>query len=221
MNVLLFGATGMLGQAAMRELLADSEVQSVLAITRSPIGQSHAKLRELVVPDLFEVERYASELAGYDACLFCLGVSSAGMNETNFRHITYDLTLAIAREIAARSPNLTFVYVSGTGTDSSGRGRAMWSRVKGETENALLALPLRAAYMFRPGFIQPLHGVKSRTPLYSAAYSVLGPLYPVLHALFPKFVTDSERVARAMLIACKRGAPKQVLESPDIDALAS
>jgi uncharacterized protein YbjT (DUF2867 family) len=225
MNILLFGSTGMLGQAALRECLADPEVRSVLAITRTPrtprtpTSQSHAKLRELVVPDLFDVQRYADDLAGQDACIFCLGVSAAGMSEANYRHITYDLTLAIAREIVKRSPNLTFVYVSGTGTDS--RGRSMWARVKGETESALLALPLRAAYMFRPGYIQPLHGVKSRTPLYSTFYAVLSPLYPVLRTLLPKYVTDSERVARGMLIACKRGAPKQVLESSDIDALAS
>jgi uncharacterized protein YbjT (DUF2867 family) len=221
MNILLFGATGMLGQAALRECLADSEVRNILAITRTPTGQSHAKLRERIVPDLFDVQSYASDLAGQDACMFCLGVSAAGMSEAQYRRITYDLTLAIAREIVARSPKLTFVYVSGTGTDSSGRGRSMWARVKGETENALLALPLRAAYMFRPGYIQPLHGVKSRTPLYSTFYAVLGPLYPALRKLLPKYVTDSERVARGMLIACKRGAPKQVLESQDIDALTS
>jgi len=221
MNIILFGATGMLGQAALRECLLDPEVHRVVAITRTSLGESDPKLREVVVSDLFDVSRYAGDLANRDACLFCLGISSAGMREADYRHITYDLTLAVARELATRNPNLTFVYVSGSGTDSSAQGRSMWARVKGETENALLALPLRAAYMFRPAYIHAMNGETSRTPLYSVAMLAIKPLYPALKRLFPKYVTDTERLARAMLIACKHGAPKQLLESPDINALAS
>lgn len=211
----------MLGQAALRECLLDPEVRRVLAVTRTSLGKSDPKLRELVVPDLFDIARYAADLANQDACLFCLGISSAGMSEANYRHITYDLTLSVARELAARNPNLTFVYVSGARTDSSARGRSMWARVKGETENALLALALRAAYMFRPGYIHAMNGETSRTPLYSTLMVVIRPLYPALQRLLPKYVTDTERLARAMLIACKCGAPAHVLESPDINQLAS
>lgn len=221
MNVLLFGATGMLGQAALRECLLDADVHKVTAITRTSLGKADPKLREVVVPDLFDVSRYAEALDDIDACLFCLGVSSAGKSEADYRHVTYDLTLAVGRELAARSPRATFVYITGAGTDSTANGRTMWARVKGETENALLALPLRAAYMFRPGYIHAMNGETSRTPFYSVAMLAFRPLYPVLKAVFPKWVTDTERLSRALVIAGKRGAPKQVLEVPDINALAS
>jgi uncharacterized protein YbjT (DUF2867 family) len=219
MNVLLFGASGMVGQGVVRECLLDPEVTAVLSIVRSSTGQQHPKLREIVHKDFFDFSSIESELAGFDACFSCLGVSSAGMSEQNYRRITYDITLAAAQTLVKLNPNMTFIFVSGAGTDSSERGRMMWARVKGQTENALLRLPFKAAYMFRPGVIVPLHGIKSRTMLYRVPYAVLGPLLPLLKRLFPKYVTTTEKLGRAMLIAAKRGAPKPVLESADINKL--
>jgi len=152
--------------------------------------------------------------------VFCLGVSAAGLDEAQYHHITYDLTMAAAEVLARRNPGMTFVYVSGGGTDSSESGRSMWARVKGKTENALLKMPFKASYMFRPAYIQPLHGVTSRTRWYQIIYAVFGPLYPILRVLLPKYVTTSEQVARAMLTAVKRGADRPVLENDDINRLA-
>ena len=219
MRVILFGASGMVGQGVLRECLLDPEVTAVLSIVRSPTGQQHTKLREIVHKDFFDFTSLESELSGFDACFFCLGVSSAGMSEENYRRVTYDITLAAAITLAKLNPTMTFVYVSGAGTDSSERGRAMWARVKGQTENALLRLPFKAAYMFRPGVIVPLHGIKSRTMIYRVPYAVLGPILPLLKRLFPKYVTTTEKLGRAMLSAAKRGAPKAILESADINQL--
>jgi len=219
MNVLLFGASGMVGQGVLRECLLDPEVTAVLSIVRSSTGQRHPKLREIVHQDFFDFSSIESELAGFDSCFFCLGVSSAGMSEQDYRRITFDITLAAAQTLVKLNPNMTFIYVSGAGTDSSEHGRMMWARVKGQTENALLRLPFKAAYMFRPGVIVPLHGIKSRTMLYRVPYAILGPLLPLLNRLFPKYVTTTEKLGRAMLIAAKRGAPKPVLESADINNL--
>ena len=219
MKVLLFGATGMVGQGVLRECLIDPDVTSVVAVGRAATGQTHPKLREIVHADLSDVSSLAGEMAGADACFFCLGVSSAGMTEEAYTRLTYDLTLAVAETLAKTSPGMTFVYVSGEGTDSTERGRSMWARVKGRTENALLRLPFKAAYMFRPGLIQPLHGIKSKTGLYRAVYAVTGPLLPLLKAVAPKHVTTTEQVGRAMLGVAKHGADKRVLETPDINAI--
>ena len=219
MRVILFGASGMVGQGVLRECLLDPEVTAVLSIVRSSTGQQHAKLREIVHKDFLDFSSIETELSGFDACFFCLGVSSAGMSEENYRRVTYDITLAAAQTLVKLNPNMTFVFISGAGTDSSERGRTMWARVKGQTENALLRLPFKAAYMFRPGVIVPLHGIKSRTMLYRVPYAVLGPILPLLKRLFPKYVTTTEKLGRAMLIAAKRGAPKPVLESSDINEL--
>ncbi len=219
MNVILFGATGMVGQGVLRECLLDPEVQRVLSIVRTPSGQQHPKLREFVHTDFFNYSDIESELKGYDACFFTLGVSSAGMDEAKYRHLTYDLTLAAATTLARLNPQMTFVYVSGAGTDSSERGRTMWARVKGKTENDLLKLPFRAAYMFRPGFIQPLHGIRSKTRLYQALYTALGPLLPLIKSAFPKSITTTEQIGRAMLQVAKHGYPKPILEVKDIIAV--
>jgi uncharacterized protein YbjT (DUF2867 family) len=219
MKILLFGATGMVGQGVLRECLIDPDVTSVVAVGRAATGQAHPKLREIVHADLSDVSSLAGELAGADACFFCLGVSSAGMTEEAYTRLTYDLTLAVAETLAKASPGMTFVYVSGEGTDSTERGRSMWARVKGRTENALLRLPFKAAYMFRPGLIQPMHGIKSKTGLYRAVYAVTGPLLPLLKAVAPKHVTTTEQVGRAMLGVAKHGADKRVLETPDINAI--
>jgi uncharacterized protein YbjT (DUF2867 family) len=218
-KVTLFGATGMIGQGVLRECLLAADVENVLAIGRSPVGQRHDKLRELVHRDFMDFSAIDGELAGYDTCFFCLGASSAGMSEPAYRRVTYEFTLSAARALAQRNPGMTFVYVSGQGTDNSGQGRWMWARVKGETENALLALPLQA-YMFRPGFIQPLHGVRSRTRLYRLAYLVAAPLLPLVRRRWPSRVTTTEQVGLAMLHVARQGAPKRVLETADINALS-
>jgi len=219
MKVVLFGATGMIGQGVLRECLLDAEVTRVLAVVRSATGQRDPKLRELVHADMADLSGIAGELSGYDACFFCLGVSSAGMSEESYTRVTYDLTLAAAEILVKQSPGMTFIYVSGQSTDSSERGRSMWARVKGKTENALLRLPFKAAYMFRPGFIQPLHGIRSKTALYQALYTVLGPLGGLFKAIAPGSVTTTEQIGLAMLRVAKHGAGKRVLETPDINAL--
>ncbi len=219
MNILLFGASGMVGQGVLRECLLDPDVERVLSIVRAPTGQSNPKLRELVHKDFFDFAAIESELPGYDACFFCLGVSSAGMKEADYRHVTYDITMAAARLLARLNLAMTFIYVSGLGTDSSERGRTMWARVKGKTENDLLRLAFKAAYMFRPGGIVPLHGVRSKTGFVQATYAVLGPLLPLLYRVFPQYVTTTEQMGRAMLKVAKRGTPKSILETADINAI--
>ncbi|MEV0231642.1 epimerase [Nonomuraea sp. NPDC050786] len=217
MKVILFGATGMIGRGVLRECLLDDRVTAVLTVGRAPTGLAHDKLREIRHDDLLDLGAIEGELSGYDACFFCLGVSSAGMREADYRRITYDFTLSVGRTLARLNPGSTFVYVSGVGTDA--QGRSMWARVKGATENALLALPLEA-YMFRPGYIQPMHGVTSRTRLYRVAYVVVRPLYPILRRMFPSAVTTTERIGRAMIAVAEHGAPSRVLDPSGINALA-
>jgi uncharacterized protein YbjT (DUF2867 family) len=217
-DVLLFGATGMVGQGVLRECLLDPDVRRVVTVGRAATGESHPKLTEIVTRDLFDLTAYAEALTGFDACYFCLGTSAARMTEEAYANITYDLTLSVATLLAARNPRMTFIYVSGQGTDSSEHGRMMWARVKGRTENALLRLPFRAAYMFRPGFIQPMHGIRSKTKLYNIAYVFLRPFFPLLRRL-PRLATTTEQLGKAMLVATKVGAPKAVLESVDINQL--
>jgi uncharacterized protein YbjT (DUF2867 family) len=219
MKVIVFGATGMLGQGVVIECLADPEVETVLVIGRSSCGVTDPKLRERVHPDLFDYSAIAPELQGYDACLFCLGVSSAGMSEADYHRVTYELTLAAAQALLKANPAMTFLYISGASTDSTEKGRSMWARVKGKTENALLKLGFKGAYMFRPAYIQPMKGLKSRTASYRVLYAIFGPLYPLLK-LFPGFVTNTEKVGRAMLRVAKQGFSKPVLESSDINAVA-
>src|SRR5258706_1338923 len=199
MNVILFGPTGMVGQGVLRECLFDPGVERALSVARNSIGKQHPKLRECLQADLFDLSPIEKQLQGYDACFFCLGVSSVGMTEEAYRHVTYDLTLSVAQTLARANPNMTFIYVSGAGTDSTERGRSMWARVKGATENALLGLPFKAACMFRPALIQPLHGVRSKTALYRAFYAAMRPLLPWLYARFPRYVTTTEQLGRAMI----------------------
>ncbi|MGD0869817.1 MAG: NAD-dependent epimerase/dehydratase family protein [Bryobacteraceae bacterium] len=219
MHAILFGATGMVGQGVLRECLLDPDVRSVLSIGRSATGQQHEKLRELVHQDLLDYSAIESRLWGFDACFFCLGVTSAGMSEENYRKVTYDITMAAAETLVKLNPGMTFIYVSGMGTDSTGRGRTMWARVKGQTENALLRLPFKAVFLFRPGFIVPQHGVRSKTGLYQAFYTVLGPLLPWLLRMAPKYGTSTEQVGRAMLQLAKHGASKAVFENADINGV--
>ena len=220
MKVLIFGASGMVGQGVLRECLLAPDVISVVTVGRSASGQQHPKLRELVHPDLLNYSAIEAELSGFDACFFCLGVSSAGLSEADYTRISYGYTLAAAETLARLNPQMTFTYVSGAGTDSTEQGRSMWARVKGKTENALLRLPFKGAYMFRPGMIQPLHGIRSKTASYQMLYTLLGPLLPLLRRLFPRQITTTEQVGRAMLVVARRGAAKHILESPDIIAAA-
>lgn len=221
MRVILFGATGMVGQGVLRECLADQQVDSVLVVGRSTSGVDHPKVREIVHPDLFDYSGLEDELTGFDACFFCLGVSAAGMSEEAYSRISVDLTLAAARTLSRLNPEMTFIYVSGTGTDSTEEGRVMWARVKGKAENQLLQLPFKAAYMFRPGFIQPLHGIRSRTRAYRVLYSIAGPLFPVFAAIAPKSVTTTERVGLAMIRVAQEGYSRTLLENSDINSLAA
>jgi uncharacterized protein YbjT (DUF2867 family) len=221
MKVILFGATGMVGQGVLRECLLAGDVDSVLAIGRTGTGQQHAKLQEMVRSDLFDLSPMEGRLLGFDACFFCLGVSAAGMSEQDYRRITYQLTMSVARALVKLNPTMTFIYVSGAGTDSSERSRMMWARVKGKTENDLLKISFRAAYMFRPGYIQPQHGIRTKTKWYGALYAVMGPLYPIWKRLLPKYVTTTECVGRAMLNVVRHGAPKRFLENQDINGLCS
>ena len=220
MKVVLFGATGMVGQGALRESLLDPEVTEVLAVGRRGTGQTHPKLHELLQSDLFNTSSLESQWQGFDACFFCLGVSSAGMKESDYRHVTFDLTLGVATVLARLNPKLTFIYVSGAGTDSTEQGRSMWARVKGATENALLRLPFRAV-MFRPGAIVPLHGIQSRTALYRLAYTLSRPLWRPLQRAFPNSICTTEQIGRAMLRVARSGASKPVLEARDIIALSA
>ena len=220
MNVILFGATGMIGQGVLRECLLDPRVQNVTVIGRNKTGQQHPKLREIVHKDLWNYPSLEDQLKGLDACFFCLGVASAGMKEDAYRRITRDIPAAAAETLARLNPGMVFVFVSGRGTDNTGKSPLMWARIKGEAENAVLAQPFKAAYMFRPGIIQPLHGIQSRTRLYRIFYILAAPLFPVINALFPKSVTTTERIGQAMINAVVRGAPMVFLENADINKLA-
>jgi uncharacterized protein YbjT (DUF2867 family) len=215
-NALIFGATGMIGQGVLRECLLDPGIARVVTVVRRPTGQSNSKLTELVRPDLATLAPLERQLTGFDACFFCLGVSALGMTEEQYTRVNYDLTIGVAKTLLRTSPNATFIYVSGAGTDSSERGRTMWARVKGRTENTLLSMPFRAAYMFRPGAVIPLHGIRSATRWYNVMYAITKPVYPILRRLAPTMVTTTEELARAMLAVARNGYSTHVLEMADI-----
>jgi uncharacterized protein YbjT (DUF2867 family) len=219
MKVLIFGATGMVGQGVLRECLRDPEVELALTVGRRVTGARNAKIREIVHGNLADYAGIAGELAGFDACFFCLGVSSSGMTEAEYEAVTYGLTLAAAETLSRVHPGMTFIYVSGAGTDSSEKGRVMWARVKGRTENALLRLPLKA-YMFRPGLIEPLDGIQSKTPAYRILYKLGGPLLPLLRWVLPNQVVTTRQLGRAMLAVAQRGYEKRILEARDIRAVS-
>lgn len=221
MKVILFGASGVVGQGAVRECLRDPEIDAVLAIGRSPSGQRHVKLRELLQQDVTDLSLVEHELARYDACLFCLGVSAVGLSEEEYRRTTYDLTVKVAQTLERLNPRMTFVYVSSGGTDPTEKGYSMWARVKGATENALLAMPFQRAYMLRPGFVRPLHGAAIKTRWSRVLHTLVGPLYPALKRLLPSHVTTTEELGQAMLGLLKRGFRERVLENRDIAAVAA
>jgi uncharacterized protein YbjT (DUF2867 family) len=221
MNVVIFGATGMVGAGVLLECFADPRVTSVLAITRSPTGRTHSKLHEVVHQDFLNFESLRADFASCDACFFCLGITSLGLSEAAYTRVTYDIAMAAAREMVAANPLMTFCFVSGVGTDSTERGRTMWARVKGRTENALLALGFKAAYMFRPGYIQPIGDVQSKTGWVQTAYDIARPLYPLINRLLPNNSTTTSNLGRAMIQVAAAGYSKRVLYSADFNILAT
>ncbi len=216
MKVLLFGATGMVGQGALRACLAAADVELVQTIGRAPTGQQHPKLRERVHADMWQYHAIAAELAEFDACYFCIGVSSSGMSHDKYTHLTYDMTLAAAEALARVNPQMVFVYVSAAGADSKEQSRIMWERVRGRTENALFKLPFRAVYVLRPGMIEPQDGIKSRTAAYRLFYSLTKPLLPLLRAALPNHVLSTRQMGQAMLAMTRSGSRSRVLEMADI-----
>ena len=221
MIALVFGATGMIGQAVLRECLRDPGVSRVVAVGRRATGVNHPKLVDIVESDIAQLAAHEAELRDVDACLFCLGMTSLGLNEAEYSRLTYDLTLAVARQLVRINLHMTFIYISGAGTDSTERGRLMWARVKGRTENALLAAGFHSAYMFRPGAVIPLHGIRSRTSWYNAVYALVRPLAAPLTRIAPRLVTTSDRLARAMLVVAREGYSSPILESSDINRIGA
>jgi uncharacterized protein YbjT (DUF2867 family) len=219
-KVILFGATGMVGAGVLHECLRDGRVNEVVAVLRTPSGKSHPKLREVVRTSFLDYGDAREVFRGADACFFCLGVTAVGKTEEEYYRLTFDITLAAARTMAEVNPGSTFCYVSGQGTDSSEKGRVMWARVKGKTENAILQLPLEA-YMLRPGYIQPLGGIKSKTRVYRLFYELMAPVYPVLKRLTPNLVTTNETVGRAMIALAAKGYSSSILEVRDINRVGA
>ena len=215
-KTILFGATGMVGEGVLHKALKHADVESVLVICRKSCNVKHQKLTELLHYDFFDYSTIEEQLKGFDACFFCLGVSSVGMNEKDYSRITYDLTMRAARTLSELNPGMTFCYVSGTGTDSTEQGRSMWARVKGKTENHLTKLPFKAVYLFRPGYIKPIKGQRNA----HAISKVAGLLYPVWEILFHKYVCTLEELSLAMIRAASQGHAKQILENKDIAQLA-
>ena len=219
MRVVLFGATGMVGRAVLRECLLDARVESVLVVGRSALPIDDPRVTQIVHDDFLDLGSLAPHFAERDACFFCLGVSASGMSEPAYRRVTYFITMAAARELAGQNPDMRFLYISGAGTDSTERGRLMWARVKGETENAVLSLPFHG-YALRPGYIQPMHGIRSRNRLYRNMYRLTGGLYPLLTRLARKYVITSDELARAMITIAADGAAARILDNAALLRLA-
>ena len=219
MKVILFGGTGMVGQGVLRECIADSAVEQVMLVVRKPTDVSSPKVVELVHEDFFNWSDVEDQFAGFDTCFFCLGVSALGMAEADYRRTTYDLTLGVAGMLARVGSLKTFIYVSGQGTNAN--GRQMWARVKGATENALIEMPFAQVFCFRPGYIQPLRGIRSKVGWYNGIYMALSWTYPLLRRVAAGFVTSTEEVARAMIAVARKGYPKRILENADIHAAAA
>jgi len=215
-KVIITGTTGMVGEGVLQEALNSTEVEKVLVINRKPCGVSHPKLKEIIHKDFLDLSPIASQLTGYNACFFCLGVSSVGMKEPEYTHMTYDLTLHMAGILAKQNPDMTFIYVSGSGTDGTEKGSLMWARVKGKTENDLMKLPFKKVYAFRPGFMKASEGAKNTPKI----YQYLEWIYPVMKVLTPGMASTLADVGQAMIKAVTLGYEKSVLEVKDINALA-
>jgi len=214
-KTIITGVTGMVGEGVLHECLLHPEVESVLVINRKSCGVKHEKLKEIIHKDFFDLSSIENQLSGYNACYFCAGVSSVGKKEEEYKRITYDLTINFADTLVKLNPDMTFCYVSGVGTDSTEKGRSMWARVKGKTENDLLKLGFKDAYMFRPGYIQPTKGLKNSYKI----YKIFAPFYPVLKTLFPKYVVSLEEIGQAMINVTLDGSEKKILECKDISHL--
>ena len=210
------GATGMVGEGVLHECLQHPDVESILLLSRKTYGLTHPKVKEILHDNFFDLSSIEDQLTGYNACFFCLGVSSVGMKEPAYTHLTYDLTYHVAKKLSQFNNDMVFCYVSGSGTDSSEKGKMMWARVKGKTENQLLLLPFKAAYMFRPGYIQPTKGLRNTNKL----YHIFSWLYPLWKLLFPNYVSTLKQVGLAMIHAVTFGYNKSVLEVKDINDLA-
>lgn len=222
MNVLIIGASGMVGSGALRECLAARDVESVRSIGRAALDIQHAKLDQLIRPDFAADPATLSDedLRNVDACFFCLGVTSAGLTEEQYTKMTYTLTLSIAQRLCQLNPGATFVYVSGAGADSSEASSTMWARVRGKSENALLRLPFNRVHVLRPAVIQPLHGAQSKTTSYRIFYRLTGPLLTLLRYAMPEKVLSTEVIGQAMLAIARSGAAERVLESAQIYRLS-
>lgn len=216
MKVILTGATGMVGEGVLHECLQHPKIEAVLVVNRKPCGLSHPKLKEILHSDFFDLSSIEPQLTGYDACFFCLGVSSVGMNEADYTRMTYTLTMHFAETVSRQNPNMVFGYISGASTDSTEQGRLMWARVKGKTENDLMKLPFKRVYAFRPGYLHPTPGLKNTL----SYYKYFSWLYPALRALFPNSASTLKEMGLAMIHAGLYGYDKQVLEVKDIVALA-
>ena len=220
MRVVIFGATGMVGRGVLLECLDDPRVQDVLVVGRRKCGERHEKLREELIEDFFDYWAIRSSFADIDACFFCLGVSSVGQDEESYTRLTHDLTVSVAEALLGAAPGITFIYLSGAGADSTEKGALMWARVRGRLENTLLAMPFKAAYVFRPAYIQPMRGISSRYSSYRMVHAAIRWLFPLLRRLFPGAVTSTEAIARAMISMVESGRRNQILESTDINAAA-
>jgi len=221
MKVIVTGATGMVGKGVLLECLDHKDITSVLSISRRSAGLSHPKLKELIHKDFSEFDSVSEQLKGYDACYACMGVSSAGMKEDQYTRLTYDFTLALAKELVGINPDMTFIYVSGQGTDSTEKGKSMWARVKGKTENDLLKLGFKQAFVFRPGAIIPVRGVKPSSKLYSVLIIGLKWLLHLIKWIAPKMVVDTSQIGSAMINITNKGYDKKVINPEDIQVLAS
>ena len=221
LKAIITGTTGMVGRGVLLECLDDHSVSEVLVINRQPLGLQHSKLKEIVHKDFYDLSSIEDKLGGYDCCFFCLGVSAVGMKEADYRRVTYDLTIHFATTLSRLNQGMTFCYVTGQGTDSTGQGKVMWARVKGQTENAVMALPFKDAYMFRPGYIHPMRNIRSRTRLYNAVYLIAKPLYPLFKKLAPDTITTTEAVGKAMIRIAQSGYPKKFIGPKDINEIAA
>jgi len=219
MRIVIFGSSGMVGQAALRECLRDPEVGQVVSVVRAPGGNVHEKLHEIVHNNFLDFTPIESALAGLDGCLYCLGVTSAGISEENYARITHEFTIAAASTLLKLNPRMSFVFVSGAGADSTERGSTMWARVKGKTENALLAMPFRSIHVFRPAMIQPLDGIKSKTASYRILYGLVAPFLSAARHFWPNYISTTQELGKALLAAAKRGTGKRIVEAGQIREL--
>jgi uncharacterized protein YbjT (DUF2867 family) len=220
MKAVVFGASGMVGQAVLRECIMDMSVDSVVAVTRSPLSLINPKFTNIVHADFLNFAALAKQLKGADVCFYCLGVASAGLSEADYTKITCEYTLAAAKTLLKINPKISFVFISGMGADSSEKGRVMWARVKGKTENELMKLKFNRLVVIRPAFIEPKDGIQSRTRLYRWLYILFWPIMPVIKLLAPKSVITTRALGKLMICLARTGSPKPVLESRDLVTLA-